>query len=102
MRKLLDSAWFYFALAGVAALVLLASQFRFDVPPKPKGTVDDLLELSERDDLNAVVIVIDTLRAEHMSAYGYERRTSPVSIAARATDWSAGPTNGNPARSSMS
>lgn len=29
------------------------------------------------DDYNVVVIVIDTLRADHLGAYGYERDTSP-------------------------
>ncbi len=27
---------------------------------------------------NVILIVVDTLRADHLSAYGYERRTSPV------------------------
>jgi len=75
-RKRLDSRWTYVILAlglGVAALV---SQFRL-AGPQPAGKVADLLELRERDDVNVLFLVVDTLRADHLSSYGYERRTSP-------------------------
>jgi arylsulfatase A-like enzyme len=32
---------------------------------------------ASRDDFNIVLITIDTLRADHLSCYGYERETSP-------------------------
>jgi len=43
----------------------------------PRGTLEDVLAFSERDDTNVLFILVDTLRADHLSAYGYERDTSP-------------------------
>ena len=39
---------------------------------------DALTELRRRDDVNVLFILIDTLRADRLSAYGYQRPTSPV------------------------
>jgi arylsulfatase A-like enzyme len=36
-----------------------------------------LLACAGRPELNVVVITLDTLRADHLSCYGYERNTSP-------------------------
>jgi arylsulfatase A-like enzyme len=64
---------------GVAAA--LASRFleirvgRLET--RPKGSVDDIASLRERDDLCVLFILIDTLRADHLGSYGYERDTSP-------------------------
>lgn len=77
MRRLLDSPWFYFSLAAVLAIGAVASQFRYSSPPKPAGTFDQIATLAERGDLNVVFIVADTLRADHLGIYGYERPTSP-------------------------
>ena len=44
---------------------------------RPLGTIEDILSLQERDDLNVVFILIDTLRADRLSSYGYARETSP-------------------------
>jgi arylsulfatase A-like enzyme len=77
MRKWFDSPWFFFGLATLLLVGAVASQFRFDVPPKPIGTVEDLLTLRDRDDLNVVFVLVDTLRADHLGMYGYERDTSP-------------------------
>ena len=52
------------------------SDFSFDT--RPIGTLDEVATLKDRDDLNVVFILIDTLRADHMSSYGYERPTTPV------------------------
>lgn len=41
------------------------------------GTLEDVFALQERDDLNVVFILIDTLRADRISSYGYDRNTSP-------------------------
>ena len=76
-RRLLDSPWLYFALAGVALLAAVASQFeRVDVEV-PAGEPQALASLRERQDLNVLFILIDTLRADRLSAYGYERATTP-------------------------
>ena len=46
--------------------------------PRPTGGLSDIQALRERDDLNVIFILIDTLRAERLGTYGYERNTSPV------------------------
>jgi arylsulfatase A-like enzyme len=48
------------------------------IDPRPVGTAADIAALSERKDLNVLFVLIDTLRADHVSSYGYGRRTSPV------------------------
>lgn len=41
------------------------------------GSVADIAGLRARDDLSVVFVLIDTLRAEHLGCYGYDRATSP-------------------------
>ena len=48
-----------------------------EAPVRPSGTLDDVLAFSEREDFNVLFILVDTLRADHLSAYGYDRETSP-------------------------
>ncbi|MDE0884157.1 MAG: sulfatase [Myxococcota bacterium] len=45
---------------------------------RPKGTLADIATLQDRDDLNVLFVVIDTLRSDRLSGYGYERNTSPA------------------------
>lgn len=77
-RKILDSPWLYFGLAGLLLAVGLYSQIQFYPPPRPPGAIEDLEGLRDREHLNVVFIVIDMLRADRLSAYGYERQTTPV------------------------
>ena len=64
---------------GLALLVaLVATQVKVVVPSRPSGSIDDLAALRERGDLNVVFILIDTPRADRLSAYGYKRDTSPT------------------------
>jgi arylsulfatase A-like enzyme len=77
LRRLLDSPRFYYALAGILFLVLLVTQIEVRLPPRPSGTAEDIPELASRDDVNLVFIVIDTLRADRLHAYGHGRETSP-------------------------
>ncbi len=44
---------------------------------RPTGTMDDIRALAERDDLNVLFILVDTLRVDRLGAYGYDRETSP-------------------------
>lgn len=79
LRRIFDSPWTYFALAALLALGGLASMFRIRGPARPPGTIaQDLGTLRERGDVNVVFILIDTLRADRLSSYGYARPTSPV------------------------
>ena len=67
--------------AGLIVVGFLATFVQIRVPgdwdDRPLGTVQDIAQLRERSDLNLLFIVIDTLRAERLSAYGYPRDTSP-------------------------
>jgi arylsulfatase A-like enzyme len=67
---------------GVLALTLLTLFFQATGPGswdrRPRGSAADIAALAERDDLNVLFIVIDTLRAERLGSYGYERDTSPA------------------------
>jgi len=77
-RRFLDSPWPYFAAAGVLLVVAVFSQIEIEGPARSSGSVEDIAALRERDDLNVVFILIDTLRADRLGAYGYERNTSEV------------------------
>jgi arylsulfatase A-like enzyme len=78
MRRLLDSPWFYAAVAIALIVVGVLSQLEIRIPSRPKGSPESLASLSQRDDLNVVFVLIDTLRADHLSSYGYGRSTSPI------------------------
>ena len=68
-----------FLLAALVMIALYASRF-LDIRPgdaRPLGSAADIEQLSQRDDLNLLFILIDTLRAERLGSYGYERDTSP-------------------------
>ncbi len=50
-----------------------------DNPDKrPVGTLEDLRLLHERDDINVLFVLIDTLRSDRLGVYGYDRETSPA------------------------
>ena len=90
LRRLLDSPWTYLGLAGVLSVLLLDTQFEIRVPPRSSGTPDDIHTLAERTDTNLVFVVIDTLRADRVHSYGYQRETSPV-MDERTQDDAVGP-----------
>jgi arylsulfatase A-like enzyme len=78
LRRIFDSPWLYFCLAGLLLLGGLYSQIQFSAPERPVGTIEQLKTLEEREHLNVVFIVIDMLRADRLSMYGNPRQTSPV------------------------
>lgn len=57
--------------------VFLAVGVRFDQDTRSVASVEAFDQLRLRDDLNLLFIVVDTLRADHLGSYGYERPTSP-------------------------
>lgn len=69
------------ALLAVAALALYAyTSIEVERDPaesRPTGGAADIEALADRDDTNILFVVVDTLRAERMSAYGAERETTP-------------------------
>jgi choline-sulfatase len=78
LRRILDSPLLYFTLAGLLLIVAIFSQIELRLAPRPAGKIDEVARLRERKDLNVVWVVIDTLRADHLSGYGYGRSTSPI------------------------
>ena len=75
-----NSGWrrLYVALLLVLAVVALLRSVRIGYADRPVGDVDSLAALRERTDLNVIFAVIDTLRADRLPCYGYERNTSPI------------------------
>ena len=76
---------------GAAVLLVCATLFAFgcgepadegaddtSFDDRPVGTIQDVATLRDREDLNVLFILVDTLRADRLSSYGYERQTSPV------------------------
>jgi arylsulfatase A-like enzyme len=74
---LIASRWFYIVSGTLMVVAFLASQVRVGTDPRPKGSLVDIQELGNREDLNVLFILIDTLRADRLSAYDYARETSP-------------------------
>jgi arylsulfatase A-like enzyme len=75
--RLLTSRWFLpTALLGMLALYAL-TQVELRVDPRPEGSRADIAALAQRGDLNVLFVLIDTLRADRLGAYGYARPTSP-------------------------
>jgi arylsulfatase A-like enzyme len=77
LRRLLDSPWTYFTAAGLLALVAVATQFEIRFPSRPEGGVEEIERLRERDDLSVLFVLVDTMRADRLGAYGYPRPTTP-------------------------
>jgi arylsulfatase A-like enzyme len=64
---------------GIALLIaLFVTQFDVHLPTRPMGEIADLRALRDGGDLNVVFVLIDTLRADRLSTYGYARPTSPT------------------------
>ncbi len=78
LNRILDSKWTYIVLISGLVVAAVVSQFELRVPGRPMGSPADITALSERDDLNVVFLVIDTLRNGRLGSYGYERDTSPI------------------------
>ncbi len=66
------------ALALVLAFMILFLDINIPGDPRPVGSVDDIEDLAQRDDVNVLFILVDTLRAHRLGSYGYERDTSPT------------------------
>jgi arylsulfatase A-like enzyme len=77
LRRLLDSPLTYFAAAGLLVVAAIASQFELRLPARDRRGPEALAELRDRNDLNVVFIVVDTLRSDRMGMYGYGRPTTP-------------------------
>ncbi len=67
---------FAFGLFGCSLDSSQEADLAFD--SRPVGSLLDVPGLAERGDLNVLFVLIDTLRADRLGSYGYERDTSPV------------------------
>jgi len=81
-RQLLAKRWPWLVAASVAALAFLSTFVEIRLPGdwdrRPRGAAEDIARLRERGDVNVLMILVDTLRAERLGSYGYARDTSPV------------------------
>jgi len=81
-KPLLEKRWPWVVAAGAIVLAFLSTVVEVRLPGhwdrRPRGSIEDLLRLRERGDLNVLFILIDTLRADRLGSYGYERDTSPT------------------------
>ena len=85
LGRLLAGRSFYLVAATVLIVGAIALQVEVRTNPRPAGGVEEIAKLAERDDLNILFVLIDTLRADRLSAYGYQRETSPNIDALAAT-----------------
>jgi len=81
-NQLLEQRWPWFVAAGVVVVAFLSTFVEIRLPGdwdrRPRGSAEDIARLRDRGDLNVLFIMVDTLRAERLGSYGYERDTSPV------------------------
>jgi arylsulfatase A-like enzyme len=81
-RQLLKRRWPWLAAAALVGLAVFAGMLRLnlggDRDDRPRGGADAIAALRERGDTNLLFIVVDMLRAERLSSYGYARETSPL------------------------
>jgi arylsulfatase A-like enzyme len=76
---MLSKRWPWLTVAAVTLLVWLSTFVRIGSgDPRPTGSAVDVEQLSQRNDVNLLFILVDTLRADHLQSYGYERPTSPT------------------------
>ncbi len=68
----------YAVLAALLIAGFVLTQFRIRPDARPIGRPEDVVSLAKRDDLNVIFILVDTLRADRLGVYGYERPTSPT------------------------
>jgi arylsulfatase A-like enzyme len=76
--RIYDSPRFFYALAALLLIAGALSQLRISIPTRPIGSVDEIAALKDREDLNVIFVLIDTLRADRLGSYGYERDTTPL------------------------
>ncbi|MBW2287238.1 MAG: sulfatase-like hydrolase/transferase [Deltaproteobacteria bacterium] len=84
-NRLFARRLFFIVVATGLILGGVAVQVDIRTNPRPLGGPDEIASLAARDDLNLLFVLIDTLRADRLSAYGYRRETSPNIDALAAT-----------------
>ena len=78
--RILSQRWPWYSMAALVVAAYLSTVVEVRWAPqdtRPEGSADEIAALQTRDDINVLFILIDTLRADHLSGWGYERETSP-------------------------
>jgi len=78
--SVLSNRWPWVIAGAIVIAIYLTTIVEIKDPeadPRPIGTIEDIRAFAERTDTNLLFILIDTLRADRLSMYGYERATSP-------------------------
>jgi len=79
--RLLDQRWPWLVAAALILIGLLSTMVEIRKPGglagRPLGSIAEIETLRDRKDLNVLFILVDTLRADRLGSYGYERDTSP-------------------------
>lgn len=71
--------WPFVLVGGLALVAYLSTLVEITTGDlRPKGESADVYGLRFRDDTNVLFVLIDTLRADRLGAYGYDRETSPT------------------------
>lgn len=68
----------YLIPLGLIAVGLVLWVRDSTAPARPVGAIEDIASLGQRPNLNVLFILVDTLRSDRLSCYGYERPTSPT------------------------
>jgi arylsulfatase A-like enzyme len=82
-KRLLQQRWPWLTAMALVVLAYLASLVEVriggrDRDDRPRGSAAEIEALAQRDDVNVLFVLVDTLRADRLSAYGYARPTSPL------------------------
>ncbi len=80
LRRWLDSPWPYFIGAAILLVLAIASQFEVRLPPRSKESIDSVATLKERDDVNVVFVLIDTLGPTGWASTATSARPAPTWI----------------------
>ena len=77
MSKRRDSVGIYILVALTMIGLFLWRSLEPQDDPRDTREVKELASLADREDLNILFILVDTLRADRIGAYGYPRPTTP-------------------------
>ena len=69
-QKKRDPLWVYAVVGALLIGLYLVFNFELGGGTRPKGSVEEIADLSQRTDLNVLFILVDTLRADRMGSYG--------------------------------
>jgi arylsulfatase len=82
IQQILGQRWPWLLSAALVVAIYFLQfveiGFQEEAAERPIGSADDIENLSHRNDVNVLFILVDTLRADRLSTYGYERETAPL------------------------